>query len=104
ISVAHRNSRGDGWTRTQTCAVGGNRLAESDSGCPGERGLAFPHDASGRMLAMAHVRTLDWNEMGRLRSVTLPGSTGGINDRVVYRHTFEGQRARKVVERAGEKL
>ena len=104
LTIKHRNSRGDGWTRAQRPSAGGNRLAESDSGCPGERGFLFEHDASGRILAMPHLRTLDWNEMGRLRAVTLSGTARGISDRVVYRHAFDGQRARKVVERAGAKV
>jgi RHS repeat-associated protein len=101
--IRHANGLGAAWTRTQVSVAGANRLASSDSGCPQEQGFAFTHDANGNILALPNTGPLDWNAFGRLSAVELRGGAAATADRVVFDYGFDGNRLRKVTERAGNK-
>ena len=99
--IVHANGLAQGWTRMQATHAEGNRLLDSDSGCPGEDTFRFDHDPDGHLLTMPHLPRLTWSAFGRLRAATLSGSTSGVSDRAVYGYAFDGTRMRKTLERAG---
>jgi RHS repeat-associated protein len=100
--VRHSAGAGGSWTRTQTYEPSSNRLATSDAGCTGESAFRFPHDASGNIRAMPHLRSLLWDHAGNLREAELNTKTSGPDfDRAFYIYDSGAQRARKVIERGG---
>jgi RHS repeat-associated protein len=89
---------------TLTLAV----AAESNRAMPDDRpaGSAQPldprtaYDPAGNMLRLDHLRALGWDYAGRLASATIVARGDATADAEYYRYDGDGQRARKVRERA----
>ncbi|HJX26586.1 MAG TPA: RHS repeat-associated core domain-containing protein, partial [Thermoanaerobaculia bacterium] len=81
------------WTRAFTPETGNNRLAASQAGPDLE---SYTYDPHGNLASLPGLPGLEWDAEDRLRGVDLTG--GGT---VLFTYDGEGNRARKVVRRAG---
>lgn len=95
VRVADQQS----WTQRHAYAVDSNRLLSTgvpDDPADGPLPTRYFYNAHGSMTAMPHLKQIDWNHHEQMSRVELGG--GGT---AYYVYDAAGQRARKVVERAG---
>jgi RHS repeat-associated protein len=95
LTALHHDAVGGTWTRIDQHATDSNRLLAST--LPGNQPPGrYDYDAAGNMVAMPHLRRLDWDYADRLDAVEL-----APNREVRYRYDSAGQRARRVVLDSG---
>jgi RHS repeat-associated protein len=79
---------GGRWTRRYTCDAASNRLLASSVTDASE--ARYQHDGAGNMIAMPHLKDMQWNHSERLVAADLQG--GG---QVYFAYAVDGERVRK---------
>ncbi|WP_338551345.1 SpvB/TcaC N-terminal domain-containing protein [Paenibacillus sp. KS-LC4] len=87
------------WTRALKVCDDSNRLMELTAGSLAGSPVQLQYDNNGNLLALEHLRSMQWNYRNNLASATMIERDGDQSDCAYYVYDSGGQRVRKVLER-----
>lgn len=87
------------WTRTLKVCENSNCLKEMTAGSLAGIQVQLQYDNNGNLLALEHLRSMQWNYRNNLANATIIERDGDQSDCSYYVYDSGGQRVRKVLER-----
>ncbi|WP_068775021.1 SpvB/TcaC N-terminal domain-containing protein [Paenibacillus sp. FJAT-26967] len=87
------------WTRTLEVCEDSNRLKELSGGSQTGVPVQLQYDLNGNLLALEHLRSLQWNYRNNLANATIVAREGDQSDCSYFVYDSGGHRVRKVLER-----
>lgn len=105
LRMIHEAGAAGSWTRRYSYAADSNRLLRTSlPGDPvdGPYSARYSYDAHGNTTSMPHLPLMEWDFKDQLHAARQQVvSDGGSGETAYYVYDSAGQRARKVIERAG---
>ncbi|EFM12225.1 YD repeat protein [Paenibacillus curdlanolyticus YK9] len=87
------------WTRAVEISEHSNRLKAMTAGSQSGALEQLEYDNNGNLLALEHLRALEWNYRNNLANATIVERDGDQSDRSYFVYDSSGHRVRKVQER-----